>query len=362
MKKAIFTFLFLGLGFFVRAQDNYYNEIIEKVTDNKLVHGTSFMIQSGDKEWRGSTGNLNNESQFFIASTTKLYVTAVVMQLRVEGKLQLDDKIDLYLDPETMKNLHVITGKDYSNEITIKQLLSQTSGLPDYFQGKKANGKSIRQELSAGIDQSWTFEDAIAISKTMKPKFAPGAAGKAYYSDTNYQLLGRIIENITKSTFADQVQERICKPLQLTKTYLYVDPTDTKPSNIYYKKNALSIPKSMASVKADGGIVSTSAELMEFLIAFMEGDLFPVEFLIEMKAWNKIFYPLQYGVGISRFKLGKFATFGKDIPELIGHSGLSGAVAFYSPEKNLYIVGTVNQIHKPSTSYKVLVKMLMATK
>jgi len=50
----------------------------------------------------------------------------------------------LYLDPETMKNLHVIAGKDYSNEITIKQLLSQTSGLPDYFQGKKANGKSIR--------------------------------------------------------------------------------------------------------------------------------------------------------------------------------------------------------------------------
>jgi CubicO group peptidase (beta-lactamase class C family) len=362
MKKAIFTFLTLGLCFFAGAQENYYNEIITKVTDNKLVHGTSFMIQSGDKEWKGSTGNLNNESQYFIASTTKLYVTAVVMQLREEGKLQLDDKISLYLDAETMKNLHVIDGKDYSNEITIKQLLAQTSGLPDYFQGKKTNGKSIRQELSAGIDQSWTFEDAISISKTMKPKFAPGNAGKAFYSDTNYQLLGRIIENITKSTFADQVQERICKPLQLTKTYLYTDPTDTKPVNIYYKKNALSIPKSMASVKADGGIVSTSSELMEFLIAFMEGDLFPVEYLTEMRSWNKIFYPLQYGVGVSRFKLGKFATLGKDIPEVIGHSGLSGTVAFYSPEKNLYIVGTVNQIHKPSTSFKVLVKMIMATR
>jgi CubicO group peptidase (beta-lactamase class C family) len=91
---------------------------------------------------------------------------------------------------------------------------------------------------------------------------------------------------------------------------------------------------------------------MEFIIAFMEGDLFPVEFLNEMKAWHKIFYPLQYGVGISRFKLGKFPTFGKDIPDLIGHSGLSGPVAFYSPEKNLYIVGTVNQIDKPSPATK----------
>jgi CubicO group peptidase (beta-lactamase class C family) len=118
----------------------------------------------------------------------------------------------------------------------------------------------------------------------------------------------------------------------------------------------------MASFKADGGIVSTSSELMEFLVAFMEGDLFPVEYLAEMKTWNRIFYPLQYGVGVSRFKLGKFATMGKDIPELIGHSGLSGTVAFYSPEKNLFIVGTVNQIHKPSTSYKVLVKVLMATR
>ena len=361
MKKGFLVFCLFIFWTQFEAQENYYNEIIEKVTDGKLVHGTSFYIQSGDKVWKGCTGNLNNESQFFIASTTKLFVTAVVMQLRNEGKLQLDDKINSYLDAETMKNLHVIDGRDYSNDITIKQLLAQTSGLPDYFQGKKSNGKSIRQELSAGIDQSWTFEEAIVISKTMKPKFAPGTSGKAFYSDTNYQLLGRIIENITKSTFADQVQERICKPLQLTKTYLYTDPIDTKPANIYYKKNALSIPKSMASVKADGGIVSTSSELMEFLIAFMEGDLFPVEYLNEMKTWNKIFYPLQYGVGISRFKLGKFATLGKDIPELIGHSGLSGTVAFYSPEKNLYIVGTVNQIHKPSTSFKVLVKMLMAT-
>jgi D-alanyl-D-alanine carboxypeptidase len=362
MKKSIFTFLVLCLCSVAGAQDNYYNEIIEKVTDSKLVHGTSFMIHSGDREWKGSTGNLNSESQFFVASTTKLYVTALVMQLREEGKLQLDDKIGLYLDPQTMKNLHVIDGRDYSNDITIKHLLSQTSGLPDYFQGRKSNGKSIRQELSAGIDQSWTFEETIAISKTMKPKFTPGTVGKAFYSDTNYQLLGRIIENITKSTFAEQLQERICQPLQLTKTYLYTDPTDTRPANIYYKKNALRIPKSMASVKADGGIVSTSAELMEFLIAFMEGDLFPLEYLNEMKTWHKIFYPLQYGVGISRFKLGKFATLGKDIPELIGHSGLSGTVAFYSPEKNLYFVGTVNQIHKPSTSFKVLVKMLMATK
>ncbi|MCP3928202.1 MAG: beta-lactamase family protein [Bacteroidetes bacterium] len=52
-----------------------------------------------------------------------------------------------------------------------------------------------------GLDQSWTFEEAIERSKAMKLKFAPGTKGKAFYSDTNYKLLGRIIETITDKSF-----------------------------------------------------------------------------------------------------------------------------------------------------------------
>ncbi|MGY0694701.1 serine hydrolase [Virgibacillus sp. FSP13] len=76
--------------------------------------------------------------------------------------------------------------------MTIKHLMSNTSGIPDYF------SSDLIGELTAGMDQSWGFDRTIASVKQKKPKFAPGK--KAQYSDTNYQLLGKIIETITKKT------------------------------------------------------------------------------------------------------------------------------------------------------------------
>jgi CubicO group peptidase (beta-lactamase class C family) len=62
---------------------------------------------------------------------------------------------------------------DYSKTITIQQLLAHTSGLPDYFQGKGPNGKSLEEELMSGNDQFFTFEEAIQKSKKITPLFAP---------------------------------------------------------------------------------------------------------------------------------------------------------------------------------------------
>lgn len=357
--KRVLTVLVCLMCLSASSQDNYYNEVLNKSTNGKLVHGSVFFITKGDSTWSGSAGDLTTDSQFFIASTTKLFTTAIIMQMREDGKISLDDPISKFLTPDVMQGLHVIDGVDHSGQITIRHLLAQTSGLPDYFQGKKQNGKSLRQELTKGIDQHWTFEEAIALSKTMKPKFAPGTVGKAFYSDTNFQLLGRIIEIIGGSSYADQVQQRIAVPLSLKKTYVYTDVNDTKPVDIYYKKSKLHMPQAMTSFGADGGIVSDIDDLMYFLQSFFDGSLFSEAYLQEMKTWNKIFYPLEYGVGLSRFKLSKLATLGKPFPELIGHSGLSGTVAYYDAAQNRFIVGTVNQIHRPSTSYKVMVKLLL---
>ena len=70
-------------------------------------------------------------------------------------------------------------------------------------------------------------------------------------------------------------------------------------------------------------------------------------------------YPLENGIGLMRFKLPKSFTMGKNVPVLYGHSGLSGAFAYYAPETDTYYSGTVNQIFKPGTSYKLLVKILL---
>ncbi len=335
---------------------------ITQVVDHKKIFGVSANVETGDGAltFTGSAGNLKPESQYFIASTTKLYVTALVMQLRKEGKLSLDDSISKHIDNQFLQNLLVFKGIDYTRQITIRHLLAHTSGLPDYFQQKKSSGKSLQDELTSGEDRSWTFEQVIEEVKKMKPTFKPGESGKALYSDTNYQILGRIIEIITGKKISAVLPERVFDPLGLKQTYLYENSQDTAPAALYFKERPLPIPLAMTSFGPDGGIVSTSGELMIFIKAFFKGVLFPTEYFGEMKRWNKIFFPLEYGVGVARFKLPRLFSPFKAMPELLGHSGLSGAFAFYSPEKDVYLTGTVNQINHPDISYRLMLQFLDA--
>lgn len=212
--------------------------------------------------------------------------------------------------------------------------------------------------MTAGIDQAWSFEQVIAEAKKMKPAFRPGEKGKALYSDTNYQILGHLIEIVSGKPLPAALQEFIIAPLGLHKTYLYTDSRDTRPAPFYYKKNRLDMPLAMTSFGADGGIVSTSAELMIFLRAFFGGKFFPVENLAWMKQWNRIFFPLEAGVGLTRFKLPRLFSPFQPLPECIGHSGLSGTVAFFAPGKNLYLTGTVNQVATPDRSFRLMLELL----
>ena len=138
--------------------------ILNKTIDNKTVFGVSVCIENGDCSlaFSGAAGNLQAESQYFIASTTKLYTSALIFNLANQKAFQLDDPVANYLNQSTIEGLLVLKGVDYSGKITIRQLLAHTSGLPDYFQQKKANGKSLLKELTTGIDQGWSFEQVIA--------------------------------------------------------------------------------------------------------------------------------------------------------------------------------------------------------
>lgn len=335
-------------------------KIIHKNIDLKSVFGTVVNIRQGSESWSGAAGNLQVGQPYFIASTTKLFVTTVVLKLRAEGLLNLDDPIHSYLSPEIIDHLHVYKAEDCSRQITIRHLLAHTSGLPDYFQDKVDGSKGLLDHITTGKDQYWTFEEAIAMSKRVIPLFKPGTKGKAHYSDTNYQLLGKIIEQITGKSIAKVFEDMITHPLGLKQTYLYADVNDTLPATLYYKNKPLEIPKAMTSFKADGGLVSTAQESMLFITAFFEGKLFPKSYLEELYQWNRVMFPLEYGVGIMRFKLPRIFSPFKAIPVFVGHSGLSGAFMYYIPEKQVYITGTVNQIHNPQKSYQLMIRLLNA--
>ena len=187
---------------------------------------------------------------------------------------------------------------------------------------------------------------------------SPPGTGSALYSDTNFQLLGRLIEEATGVSYAESLRIEIIEPLGVEGTWLYVDPADTRPAPLRDRKNRLDIPKAMTSFGPDGGIVATVGDLMTFLRGFFEGRLFDPSIIPQLQRYNRIFFPLEYGVGFARFRLPRIFSPWAPSPELIGHSGLSGAFAFFAPERNTYLAGTVNNLARPSRSFRLMLRLL----
>ena len=117
---------------------SFLKTITQSMTKNRNVYGAILCVESGDGSisWSGAAGDLNREDRYFIASVTKLCITTMILILRNEGLLKLDDKITQYFPGGYLDGLHVLKGVDYTDQITITHLLSNTSGIPDYFSGK----------------------------------------------------------------------------------------------------------------------------------------------------------------------------------------------------------------------------------
>lgn len=298
------------------------------------------------------------DRQYFIASTTKLFTTAIVMQLRSEGRLSLDDPIGRHLEASAIAGLNVWEGVDRTADVSVRDLLSHTSGIPDYFGQERPRGRSLFGEVVGGADRGWTLDEALALARSLPPPFAPGTPGKAFYSDTNYQLLGAIIERLAGSTYEQVLGERILDPLGLERTWLFTPATLDRYDDVapmLYGTTPLRIPRAMASFGPDGGLVSTAAEQVVFLRAFVRGELFPSGYLEEMtRSWRPVFFPLEYGVGVMRFALPRIFSPFHRVPPMIGHSGASGALAYFAPERGLFVTATVNQVKKKSLSYQLL--------
>jgi len=174
--------------------------------------------------------------------------------------------------------------------------------------------------------------------------------------DTNFQLLGRIIETIGKESFEKQVDTFLVKPLELEDTYVYDGRKDKKLVNMFYKGRELILPKYMASIGPEGAVVSTSEDLNRFLKAFFAGQLFSKEHIETLYTWRLVFGPglFFYGTGISMQPISLF----KMKQGLIGHWGQSGAFAFYYPQKDVYMSGTINSITGHNKAAKVMLKVL----
>ncbi|MEO1287228.1 MAG: serine hydrolase domain-containing protein [Chloroflexota bacterium] len=252
----------------------------------------------------------------------------------------------------SLEGIHIYDGVDYSNQLKVSQLMNQTSGLADYYEDQ------FIEDFKRNRDRAYDLNDVLAMVRDLKPSAIPDS-GESYYSDTNYQLLGAIIEAITDCPLAQVFQARIFELLQLENTYVF-DHTRQRshPLSLFNKAQHLEVPLALSSMAPDGGIVSNLSDSLTFLTAYFAGDLFVSNNFERMYQWNPLFFPMQYGYGLMRFKVPHWMNLFRETPELIGHSGSSGSFAFYEPKAQIYMVGTFNQIDAPQRPFQFMMKVL----
>ena len=259
-----------------------------------------------------------------------------------------------YFDPSLFKGLHLYKGVDYSNQLTLSNLLFQTSGLPDY----EAEGGITQRVIKEDFHISTT--ELIAITKNLKPRFAP-LDRKAYYSDLNFQLLGEIIEKVTQKPLEDVFHQYIFQPLSLTKTYVPVH--ESYVPNFFYKHQSLYRPKLIKSLRGGGNAITTARELMVFLKAFFRGYFFPKNTFEKLAYYRKLqmsMGPLYYGGGYMQLPLNSIMTFFMGKGELLGHSGSTGSFAYYYPYKDLFFVGDTNQMASSEIPIRLVMQLAMS--
>ena len=247
-------------------------------------------------------------------SVGKTYVAAVALQLVAEGKLDLDAKVAKYLGSEPW-----FARLPNAQDITVRQLMNHTSGLVRYeFMSATSD------TLKANPMKVWTPVDRLRMIFDSKAPFAAGADWE--YSDTNFIVLGMIIETITGRTYYDELRRRILEPHKLANTI----PSDRPqlpgvvngyagPKNTLGGFDATLVNGRMAINPqmewTGGGIASTTAELAQWAKILYEGRAFAAELLPQML--NGV--PAKLGPN-SRYGL---ATILRETPigSTVGHSG-----------------------------------------
>ncbi|MFE2289061.1 serine hydrolase domain-containing protein [Streptomyces sp. NPDC059443] len=261
------------------------------------------------------------DGQVRIGSNTKVFTAVVALQLVGEGRIGLDATVDTYL-PGLVRG-EGIDGHD----ITVRELLQHTSGLPDY---EDLVGEDIlrRRRFDPG--------DLLDIAFERGADFAPGA--KWQYSNTNYVVAGLIIEKVTGRPLAEEIDQRVIRRIGLRHTY-FPAPGDTTVREPhprgYEQQDSAGAPVREEQGKregterdvteidpsagwAAGQMVSTDSDLNRFFGALLAGRLLPAAQLAEMRTTVPIGDTgAGYGLGIISRPLscgGVYWGHGGDIP------------------------------------------------
>ncbi|KMP95644.1 serine hydrolase domain-containing protein [Bacillus cereus] len=260
------------------------NSVKEAMWDTlKLGYpGILAKTSKGGKTWSYAAGvadlstkkPMKTDFRFRIGSVTKTFTATVVLQLAGENRLNLDDSIERWLPG-------VIQGNGYDDkQITIRQLLNHTSGIANYTRSKDFNMMDTKK--------SCTAEELVKMGISMPPDFAPGKSWS--YSNTGYVLLGILIEKVTGNSYAEEIENRIIEPLELSNTFLPGNSSvipGTKHARGYIQLDRASEPKDVtyynpSTGSSAGEMISTADDLNKFFSYLLGGKLLKEQQLKQM--------------------------------------------------------------------------------
>jgi len=330
---------------------NQIDKVFNNITKSKYIHEAILLVENTSGSFREELGYKRNaDSPIFTASVGKLFVTACILIFKEQGKLKLCDKLSNYFNDKTLEGLHVFKGRDYSFDLTLSDLLFHKSGLTCWYQTGGVFQRIVNEDFE------FSFEEQIASTKNRPALFAPDGK-KAYYSDMNFGLLGKVLEQIEGKSIDKIYEKYIIKPLKLKKTFLINQEDLAIP--IYFGNKKMKRPKFLGS-HGEQSIITTADELMTFIKAFFLGMLFDQKVFEELSIYTSMqssMFPMRSGGGFWQIPLGGLANLFMGEGELLGHSGSTGSFAFYYPQKDLFMTGDFNQAYKPSYPIKVVIKI-----
>ncbi len=259
------TLCFSGTGYAGEGKD--VPSVIKAFYEKTGMPGLSVSIRKGDSTVNYKHGYANIESRdeiteesvFRIASVSKLFTTLGILVLKEQGKLSLDDPLSKY-----------IPDFPYGDRVTIKNMIQHTSGIPDF---------SAFEPFTANQAKDWKSEELVVLLKEYLKNhpldFAPGT--KAQYCNSNFMILGVVVEAVSGMTFKDFIAQRVVAPLDMKNTGVGsdIEIVPHRAAGYLVKDGKITNAKFVSVVApfATGDFLSRPTELSKITKAFTPGVL-----------------------------------------------------------------------------------------
>ncbi|HDS1038784.1 TPA: beta-lactamase family protein [Stenotrophomonas maltophilia] len=300
---------------------------LDALAAEDALSGSVLVAQNGRVllDWHGGLADrsanraVEAQTRFRLASSNKMFTSVAILQLVQAGKVSLDDTIG--------KHLPDYPNKVVADTVTVRQLLTHTSGLGDFF------GDDFDQ-YSASLK---TLDDYVQRFAKDAPQFAPGSQDS--YSNYGFIVLGRIIEAVSGQSYYDYVDEHIVRPAGMMATGFEPETVDVAQRAVAYtRKNGNWVRETKTlpwrGMSAGGGY-STAADMLKFCEALRSGKLVAPALLQQAttaqnhKGW--------YGYG--------FVVQGQGRQHQYGHEGGapgSNSAIVVLPEQGYVVIGLAN--------------------